>query len=137
MQELWSDADHAIASARQRLDALTKGASAIAAAQAEAEQVEADAVAKAQVHAAQVALETYATENGGSYDGATAAKLRAIEPSLPSSLEVAEAEGDYFSVSVAAEGGNWFEIDREIGGELVFKCGEPGHAGCSGNGRWG
>jgi hypothetical protein len=137
VQELWSNADHAIASAKQRLNALTEGAGAIAAAESEAEQVEADAIAKEQVHAAQVTLETYATDHEGSYEGATAAKLRAIEPSLPSTLDVTEAGGEYFSISVGAKGGNWFEIDREVFGELAFKCGEPGRAGCPVNGKWG
>jgi hypothetical protein len=137
VQELWANADHAIASAKQRLTALTEGAGAIAAAESEAEQVEADAVAKEQVHSAQVALETYATENEGSYEGATSAKLRGIEPSLPSSLQVAEAGLEYFSISVPSKGANWFTIDREIGGELDFRCGQRGEAGCPGNGHWG
>lgn len=137
VQELWSDADRSIATARQRLDSLTGGADAIAAAESEAAQVEADVLAKEQAHSALVAMETYATDHRGSYEGATEAKLRAIEPSLPPSLEVEEAGEDYFSVSVGSEGGNWFEIDREFGGELTFKCGDSGEAGCPVSGEWG
>ncbi|HEY0316884.1 MAG TPA: hypothetical protein VGC49_01175 [Solirubrobacterales bacterium] len=137
VQELWSNADRAIARAKQRLNSLSSGADGVAAAESEAAQMEADAVAKEQIHAAEVAMETYATDHGGSYEGATAEKLRAIEPSLPSGFEVEEAGPEYFSLSVPSEGGNWFEIDREIGGELVFECGEPGKAGCPGNGKWG
>lgn len=136
-QSLWLDADRAIARARHRLHSLAAGGDAVAAAEAEAAQVEADALAKEQGHTALVVMETYATDHEGSYEGVTPGKLRAIEPSLPPGIEVAEAGFDYFSISIPSEGGNWFEIDREIGGELVFKCGEPGQAGCPGNGRWG
>lgn len=135
-QELWLDADRAVAKARHRLDALTGGADAVAAATAEAAHVEADALAKEQMHSAQVALETYATDHRGSYEGATPAKLRQIEPTLPSSLEVREAGPEYFSISVASKSGNWFEIDREFGGELTFRCGDSGEAGCPGSGEW-
>jgi hypothetical protein len=135
-QELWLDADRAVARAKDQLDSLTGGADAVAAATAEAAHVEADALAKEQMHSAQVALETYAVDHRGSYEGATPAKLRQIEPTLPPSLEVIEAGPEYFSISVASKSGNWFEIDREFGGELTFKCGDSGEAGCPGNGEW-
>src|SRR3954462_6677435 len=41
-----------------------------------------DAKAKETAHTAQVAMETYATDNGGSYVGANTALLNAIEPTL-------------------------------------------------------
>jgi|SRR5215213_6887468 len=137
VQERWSDADLAIARAKQRLQSLSEGGDAVATAELEAAQGEADALAKEQAHLAQVVMETYAIDHEGSYAGATPGKLRAIEPSLPAGLEVAEAGYEYFSISIPSKGGNWFEIDREIGGELAFKCEETGHAGCPGNGRWG
>jgi hypothetical protein len=136
-QSLWLDADRAVARATHRLRSLAAGGDAVAAAEAEAAQVEADALAKEQGHTALVVMETYATDHEGSYEGATPGKLGAIEPSLPAGIEVAEAGFDYFSISIPSKGGNWFEIDREIGGELVFKCGEQGRAGCPGNGSWG
>lgn len=136
-QSLWLDADRAIARARRRLQSLAAGGDAVTAAETEAAQVEADAVVKEQARTALVAMETYATDHEGSYEGATPGKLREIEPSLPADLEVAEAGIEYFSISIPSKGGKWFEIGREIGGELVFKCGEPGQAGCPGNGRWG
>ena len=89
------------------------------------------------MHTAQVALETYAVDHRGSYEGATPAKLRQIEPTLPPSLEVREAGIEYFSIYVGSESGNWFEIEREFDGELTFKCGKAGDAGCPGNGEWG
>lgn len=137
VQELWLSADRAVARAKQQLDSLSGGAGAVAAAESEAAQIEADALAKEQIHAAQVAIETYATDHEGSYEGATPAKLRAIEPTLPSSLEVREAGLEYFSLSVASKGSNWFEVDREVLGELAYKCGEPGKAGCPVGGEWG
>jgi hypothetical protein len=136
VQERWSDADFAIARAKQRLQSLSEGGDAVATAELEAAQGEADALAKEQAHLAQVVMETYATDHEGSYAGATPGKLRAIEPSLPADLEVTEAGIDYFSISIPSKGGNWFGVDREIGGELVFECGESGRAGCPGNGRW-
>src|SRR6185295_10423842 len=48
-----------------------------------------DAKAKEYAHSAQVAMETYSTDNNGSYVGADAAALVAIEPTLSSAeLEV-------------------------------------------------
>src|SRR6476646_5237545 len=41
-----------------------------------------DSKAKENAHTAQVAIETFATENGGSYEGATTAELNAIEPTI-------------------------------------------------------
>jgi type IV pilus assembly protein PilA len=41
-----------------------------------------DAAAKEQVKTAQTTMETYSTENNGSYEGATTPKLEAIEPTL-------------------------------------------------------
>src|SRR5512132_3467112 len=43
-----------------------------------------DAKAKEAAHTAQVAMETYATDNNGSYNGATVALLQGIEPTVPS-----------------------------------------------------
>src|SRR6187431_3389632 len=52
-----------------------------------------DAKAKEYAHSAQVALETYSTDNNGSYKEATVAKLEAIEPTLKSAkLTIAKAE---------------------------------------------
>ncbi len=43
-----------------------------------------DAKAKENAHSAQVAMETYSTDNSGSYVGATTRNLQAIEPTLSS-----------------------------------------------------
>ncbi|HXV05105.1 MAG TPA: type II secretion system protein, partial [Solirubrobacterales bacterium] len=41
-----------------------------------------DAKAKENAHSAQVAIETFSTDNNGSYEGATPAKLKEIEPTI-------------------------------------------------------
>src|SRR6478672_7080980 len=61
-----------------------------------------DAKAKETVHTAQVAIETYATEHNGSYEGADNAKLHAIEPSLPA-LATEKPEITIKSKEVGAE----------------------------------
>jgi type IV pilus assembly protein PilA len=48
-----------------------------------------DSDSKAMAHTAQTAIETYATDNGGSYAGADATKLNAIEATVPAAGEVA------------------------------------------------
>ncbi len=50
-----------------------------------------DSSAKMLAHTAQTAMETWLTENNGSYTGGTAAKLKAIEPSINTSTTNKEA----------------------------------------------
>src|SRR3978361_803720 len=58
-----------------------------------------DAKAKENAHSAQVAMETCASESPtGSYEGCTAARRRAIEPTLPTETAAASTE----SISVTA-----------------------------------
>src|SRR6476469_5164631 len=45
-----------------------------------------DAKAKEYAHSAQVAMETYSTDNNGSYEGANEAELIKIEPTLSSAI---------------------------------------------------
>ena len=52
-----------------------------------------DASAKEAVRTAQTAIETYATDNGGSYAGATVADLRAVEPTVRPATTVAGTGG--------------------------------------------
>src|ERR1700754_118190 len=46
-----------------------------------------DSKAKETAHSAQVAIETYATEHGGSYVGATVQALHKIEPTIEQGTE--------------------------------------------------
>src|SRR3954454_5181828 len=49
-----------------------------------------DAKAKENAHSAQVAIETFATDNNGSYVGATAAELKKIEPTITAATTTEE-----------------------------------------------
>jgi type IV pilus assembly protein PilA len=98
-----------------------------------------DADAKAAVRTTQTAMETYATDNGGSYLGATAAKLKAIEPTL-NNAAVQEPTGlaaKAYTVRVNSEvTGQWFEISRADTGVLDSECATHSTAGCPSDGNW-
>src|ERR1700753_1886496 len=66
-----------------------------------------DAKAKENAHTAQVAVETYATENGGAYTGVTMAKLHKIEPTLPETEPAAGKEG----IKVSTTASNKYKIE--------------------------
>jgi type IV pilus assembly protein PilA len=108
-----------------------------------------DAKAKEYAHSAQVAMETYSTDNSGSYLGADPAALEEIEPTLSSAtLTVEEATADsYEIVSENPTSGNEFIVVNEAG-TMSFPCKTPGSGGCpnevvaeggtpSGFGNWG
>jgi type IV pilus assembly protein PilA len=106
-----------------------------------------DAKAKENAHSAQVAMETYSTENGGSYLGATVAKLQKIEPTIKARGENEEtkaAEGE--GISLGALKANEYHIESwssnsrkfEIvnkAGALEYPC-SPTGGGCP-VGGWG
>jgi type IV pilus assembly protein PilA len=95
-----------------------------------------DAKAKENLHTAQVAMETFSTEHGGSYEGAEISDLKNIEPSLNSAPFVEGAtnfEAGEKSYKITMEGSSAtqkFWITRETSGELLFECEEPGTGGC-------
>ena len=97
-----------------------------------------DAKAKEYAHSAQVAMETYSTDNNGSYEGATAAELEAIEPTLSSAeLEVVEATNDSYELeSENPTSGNVFFVTNEAG-TMSFTCTEGGNGGCPISENWG
>ena len=96
----------------------------------------ADAKAQAAARTAETAMEVWATDRGGSYEGASTDALRRIEPTLPSSLEVKASPAGY-SVTVPAEvGGNSFTIERNANGVSSFTCQVPGTADCPAGGQW-
>jgi type IV pilus assembly protein PilA len=108
-----------------------------------------DAKAKENAHTAQVALETYATDNNGSYVGATVAELQKIEPEVKARTENAESkalEGEGIEVlslasnkytikSYSSNTGQWFEIVNNEG-KLTYPCEKAGKGGCP-TGGWG
>jgi len=96
-----------------------------------------DAKAKEYAHTAQVAAETYSTENGGDYDGITQGALEDIEPTLGSATfatggvaEVGTAGEGYKITLVGAKPTQLFWIERDENGNLAFECEEPGTGGC-------
>lgn len=97
-----------------------------------------DADAKASARTAQTAIETYATDNNGSYAGATAAGLETIEPTLADSDLQAPTNlsTTTYTVQVNSSTGNEFWITRN-GGTTAQECDTDGNAGCPANGNWG
>lgn len=96
-----------------------------------------DAQAKAAARTAQTAIETYATDNGGDYTGATAEALEKIEPTLEDA-DLADPTGlspDSYLVSVKSDTGTDFTIERD-GGTVKFDCSDPGVGGCPTGGDW-
>src|ERR1700749_4528983 len=61
-----------------------------------------DSKAKENDHTAQVAIETYATEHGGSYKGASVAELKKVEPTVEKESTAKGKEG--LTVTVLNEG---------------------------------
>lgn len=95
-----------------------------------------DAQAKAAVRTAQTAMETYATDAGGTYVGATAAKLEAIEPTLADAelQEPAKLGESAYEVIVESDTGTDFSIERN-GGIVTFSC-DPEGGGCPPGKDW-
>jgi prepilin-type N-terminal cleavage/methylation domain-containing protein len=91
-----------------------------------------DAGAKASVATAAKAIETWDTDHGDSYAGATPADLVRIEPSLGAArnLDVQSTDRSYtVSVDSAGDGGT-FSLKRLASGEIVRDCSNPGSGTC-------
>jgi type IV pilus assembly protein PilA len=97
-----------------------------------------DSKAKENAHTAQVALETYATENGGLYTNATVGKLQAIEPTVQSEPPAAGGEGvklviptggNSYTIESFSSNKNDFKIENEAG-KMKFRCTTAGKGGC-------
>ena len=93
-----------------------------------------DSQAKSAARTAETAMETYATENGGSYKNATPAILKAIEPTLQTAganaITVPVAEPTEFKVTSKAGTNTEFSITREAGGVVKFSCTPFKTGGC-------
>jgi type IV pilus assembly protein PilA len=89
-----------------------------------------DAKAKEYAHSAQVAMETFATDHGGSYAAASPAELQAIEPTLSSaSITTPVTEASEYEIVSTSSNGNTFSVVNEEG-TLTFPCTTPGNGGC-------
>jgi type IV pilus assembly protein PilA len=108
-----------------------------------------DANAKEMAHTAQVSIETYGTEHGGSYAGATVKALHEIEPTIPfaesegkaeSVVSIPSATKEGYEVTVKSSNGNEFTIKNNKG-TMTYPCTTPGTGGCpkgaGGLGDWG
>jgi type IV pilus assembly protein PilA len=102
-----------------------------------------DAKAKETVHSAEVAMETCATDNNGSYapcDDLTV--LSKIEPTLtgaPVTFPTAATSNSYTIRVASSSTGQWFEV-KNTAGTLAYPCEVKGKGGCpevAGVGNWG
>jgi type II secretion system protein G len=99
-----------------------------------------DADAKAAARTSETAMETYATDNGGSYAGAAAdgSDLKAIEETLNGKTITVASTADTYTVTVDSEvSGQDFSISRAANGQTTFDCNTEGEAGCPTGGDWG
>jgi type IV pilus assembly protein PilA len=95
-----------------------------------------DAQAKSAARTAETAMETYATENAGSYLNATPAILKGIEPTLQTSganaITVPKATATEFEVTSTSgtSPAHAFTIARGAGGVVTFSCTPFSSGGC-------
>jgi len=98
-----------------------------------------DADTKAMAHTVQTAIETYATDNGGAYTGATPANLNAIENTVDTAhtaVPTATATGYVITVTNPTTT-HTFTITR-AGGTFTYTCTPvAGGGGCPAGGNWG
>ena len=104
-------------------------------------------------------METYATENGGSYSNVTLTKLHNIEPTISETagaeattgttptaavegLIVSTSASNKYVIKSVSSTGNVFKIENNAG-TLSFLCKAPGKGGCpeketgQSEGNWG
>jgi type IV pilus assembly protein PilA len=109
-----------------------------------------DTSAKVYARTAETAMETFATDNQGSYATADVPALVAIEPTLGgagANLTIPAQAADSYTVQVksTAPSANLFQISRTSGGTTTLRCGTTagvpptgfGKDGCPANGNWG
>lgn len=95
------------------------------------------AKAKNLSRAAQAALETYAVDNGGSYEGATMKELVQLSPILEGADFELKTTVDGYRVGARSELGATFSIVRRADGEVELRCSPPGTSDCPDSGDWG
>jgi type IV pilus assembly protein PilA len=101
-----------------------------------------DASSKALARTAAAAMEAYAHDNLGAYDGANGTKLNQINSEIPSSVVVAtqaNCSPDYcyrITTPANASTGNTFVLTKEGDGSLLSSCTTEGTGGCPTGGRW-
>jgi type IV pilus assembly protein PilA len=106
-----------------------------------------DTAAKEMARTAETAMETYATDNGGTYDQVSRQILNGIEPSIliadngKDPYIKADADvsgsGNTYSLLVTSQTGNTFKISRTGPGAVTFFCTAKGVDGCPNSQDWG
>ncbi len=100
-----------------------------------------DSAAKTQAGTLRTAMAAYASENNGSFAGATLAKLQAIEPTLKDkstavAKEVVGPTATGFTVESEAVGTkNTYKL-VSTNGEIKRECATAGQGGCRAGGSW-
>lgn len=99
-----------------------------------------DASAKTDVRTAQTAMETYATDNNGSYAAANAAALQNIESTLNDAsglVATPTGGGTGYTVSADSSTGTGFSITRDgTTGQTSVDCTNHDSGGCPSDGDW-
>ena len=106
-----------------------------------------DSSSKEMAHTAQIAAETIATDNNGSYTTVSPATLAAIDasvrtaPGTPPKPYVSAASGtaDSWTLTITAPTGDTFTVAKSSSGALSFTCTVSGtdRGGCPTGGNWG
>jgi type IV pilus assembly protein PilA len=96
-----------------------------------------DAQAKEAAHSAQVAAETYSTENGGAYTNISDVELKRIEPTLADvkALTVTTTAANQYKVTIESDTNTKFSIERS-GALTTFSCTPEKTGGCPAGGDW-
>jgi len=96
-----------------------------------------DADAKAAARTAQTAIETFATDNNGSYAGVAATDLTRIEPTLTGKTITVTSTANSYTVTVnSSVTGQSFSISRASSGTTTFPCLAVNTYGCPASGFW-
>ena len=103
-----------------------------------------DADAKEAARTAQTAVETWATDHDGKYNGdgtaaqtPDAADLQTVEPALNNAdISNVTTAAKSYSVTVDSETGNTFTISRADTGILDSECTTHEQGGCPSDGNW-
>lgn len=96
-----------------------------------------DADAKADARTAQTAIETYATDNNGSYAGASVGALQGIEATLNDATLAVSSTDSTYEITATSATNNTFTIERDGNGQITFDCSPEGEGGCPTGGDWG
>jgi type IV pilus assembly protein PilA len=107
-----------------------------------------DSGGKAMAHTTQVAMETFALDNKGSYATATPAKMKAIDSSILTApgapprpyASAASGTATTFTLTITTPTGNTFRIIKAATGAVTYTCTVPAgqnRGGCPSSGKWG